>query len=211
MVGASDDDLKVLLTKRFLLPFENGVVVVKHWLINNLVRKDFYQPTIYTEEKKRLEIKENKAYTENVNNLSPQVRLGKDRIGNNLSAKADEGVTYEPVNDEGEKLVKRKGMKRLVTEAPYPFDFDKEVQRLIDSPQITHNIAGHYILFKGLNFENRDQYEPALSRIVGAAKSLKGYSGEQIQKAFEYCKEGWPDIWTLETVIKRIPEALIKK
>ncbi len=94
MLGASDDDLKVLLTKRFLLPFENGVVVIKHWLINNLVRKDFYQETVYVEQKKSIIIKENKAYTEclqNVNNLRTQDRIGKDRIGNTLSDKSDLG------------------------------------------------------------------------------------------------------------------------
>ena len=81
MTGASDDDLKLLIAKRFVLPFQNGVVVIKHWLINNLIRKDFYQPTTYIEEKNILKIKENKAYTDNVNNLSPQVRLGKVRLG----------------------------------------------------------------------------------------------------------------------------------
>ena len=84
MIGASDDDIKVLIGKRFLLPFENGVVVIKHWLVNNLIRKDFYQETIYLEQKNSLEVKENKAYTEckqNVNNLDTQDRIGKDRIG----------------------------------------------------------------------------------------------------------------------------------
>lgn len=84
MIGASDDDIKVLIGKRFLLPFENGVVVIKHWLINNLIRKDFYQETIYLDQKKILEVKENKAYTDckqNVNNLDTQYRLGKDSIG----------------------------------------------------------------------------------------------------------------------------------
>lgn len=84
MIGASDDDIKVLIGKRFLLPFENGVVVIKHWLINNLIRKDFYQETIYLEQKKALTVKDNKGYTEcqqNVNNLSTQYRLGKDSIG----------------------------------------------------------------------------------------------------------------------------------
>ncbi len=83
MVGASDDDIKILSGKRFVLPFENGVVVIKHWKINNLIRKDFYEETIYTEQKKQLLTKENKAYTEclqNVNNLSPQYSIGKDSI-----------------------------------------------------------------------------------------------------------------------------------
>lgn len=46
MLGSSEDDLKVLLSKRFLLTFASGVVVVKHWKINNLVRKDWYRPTM---------------------------------------------------------------------------------------------------------------------------------------------------------------------
>ena len=82
-VGSTDDDLKVLLTKRFLLPFETGLVVIKHWLIHNLIQKDRYHPTRFQEEKKRLFIKENKAYTDSpptasdsFNKMLPEVRLG---------------------------------------------------------------------------------------------------------------------------------------
>lgn len=90
LIGVGDDDLKVLLAKRFLLPFESGVVVVKHWLIHNLIRKDRYKETRYIEEKKLLKIKENGAYTEigqpNGNQMAPQVRLGKVKIGNTSEA-----------------------------------------------------------------------------------------------------------------------------
>lgn len=86
VVGSSPDDLKVLLAKRFLLPFESGVVVIKHWLIHNMIRGDRYKPTRFQEEKKALFIKDNKAYTElatsrqpNGNQLAPQVRIGQDR------------------------------------------------------------------------------------------------------------------------------------
>ena len=64
MVGANDDDLKILLVKRFLLAFQNGVVVIKHWLLHNAVRKDMYRETQYLEEKKMLKVKENMVYTE---------------------------------------------------------------------------------------------------------------------------------------------------
>ena len=83
MVGASDDDLKILVMKRYLLPFESGVVVVKHWKIHNYIQKDRYKPTVYTEEKAMLEVKENGSYTEciqDVSKLETQVRLGQDRI-----------------------------------------------------------------------------------------------------------------------------------
>jgi len=63
MLGASEDDLKILLAKRFLLPFNDGVVVIKHWRVNNLVRKDWYRPTIYGDNKKQLFVKDNGAYT----------------------------------------------------------------------------------------------------------------------------------------------------
>lgn len=84
MVGASDDDLKILVMKRYLLPFESGVVVVKHWKIHNYIKKDRYKPTVYTEEKAMLEVKENGSYTEcihDVSKLDTQVRLGQDRLG----------------------------------------------------------------------------------------------------------------------------------
>jgi hypothetical protein len=64
MIGASDDDFKLLIMKRFVITFESGVVVIKHWKIHNYIRNDRYKPTIYREEKSLLEEKENKVYTE---------------------------------------------------------------------------------------------------------------------------------------------------
>lgn len=63
MIGASEDDLKILLAKRFLIIFEDSVVVVKHWWMHNTLAKDRYHETSYTDEKALLRIKENKAYT----------------------------------------------------------------------------------------------------------------------------------------------------
>ena len=83
-IGVSEDDLKVLLAKRFALPFESGVIVIKHWLIHNTIRKDRYKPTRYLDEKKTLQIKENGAYTDvwqpNGNQMVPQVKLSKVNI-----------------------------------------------------------------------------------------------------------------------------------
>ena len=92
MVGASDDDLKILVAKRFILPFESGVVVIKHWRIHNYIRTDRYKETVYQDEKAQLQLKENGAYTElaapgipdgnqEVYQMETQVRLGKDRLG----------------------------------------------------------------------------------------------------------------------------------
>lgn len=65
MTGASDDDLKVLIAKKFVIPFENGIVVIKHWKIHNYIAKDRYTETKYKEEKAMLQLDENNAYTLN--------------------------------------------------------------------------------------------------------------------------------------------------
>ena len=64
MIGGNDDDLKVLTGKRFLLTFESGVIVIKHWRIHNTIRLDRYNETQYIEEKSSLIVKENDSYTE---------------------------------------------------------------------------------------------------------------------------------------------------
>lgn len=102
MIGCGDDDLKLLIAKSFLIPFESGIVVIKHWRIHNYIRSDRYKPTVYHDEAAQLGIKENKAYTlestekklvdvekklvdtvgiPDDTQRDTQDRLGKDRIG----------------------------------------------------------------------------------------------------------------------------------
>ena len=63
MIGASDDDLKVLAAKRFIIPFDSGIVVIKHWKIHNYIRGDRKKETVYTDEMELLTEKDNGAYT----------------------------------------------------------------------------------------------------------------------------------------------------
>lgn len=84
---ASVDDLKVLMAKNFIMRFESGVVVIKHWWMHNTLRKDRYTPTNFQEELKLLGIKDNKAYTLDKQNCEglpfgcQTVAVGKDSIG----------------------------------------------------------------------------------------------------------------------------------
>lgn len=91
MTGASDDDLKILIIKKFVIPFENGVVVIKHWLIHNYIRKDTYKETTYKEQKAMLTVDENKSYKliegnciRTVDEPSTQDRIGKDRLDKDI-------------------------------------------------------------------------------------------------------------------------------
>lgn len=63
-VKASEDDLKLLIVKRFIIGFESGVIVIKHWRMHNTLRKDRYHPTDYQEELRALGIKENGTYSQ---------------------------------------------------------------------------------------------------------------------------------------------------
>lgn len=83
-VGASMDDLNILIAKRFILTFDSGVIVIKHWKIHNYIAKDRYKETKYLEEKSQLSIDSNGAYTEciqDVYKLETQVSIGKERLG----------------------------------------------------------------------------------------------------------------------------------
>jgi len=62
IVGASQDDLRILAIRKFIIPFESGIVVIKHWRIHNYIRKDTYNETKYKEERALLELDENGAY-----------------------------------------------------------------------------------------------------------------------------------------------------
>lgn len=62
LVGANDDDLKVLIAKKLIIPFESGVIVIRHWKLNNYLRKDRYIETIYKQEKSLLNEDENGVY-----------------------------------------------------------------------------------------------------------------------------------------------------
>lgn len=143
MIGASDDDLKVLLMKRFLLPFESGVVVIKHWKIHNYIRNDRYKPTIYTDERAALDVKANGAYTERQPlgipdgyQMDTQYRLGEVRSGQDSVGEVIEEAAPPP----SPKPVRHKygAYKNVLLsdedytklQAEFPRDWSERIERL---------------------------------------------------------------------------------
>ena len=97
--NSSDDDYKLLMAKRFVIPFESGICVIRHWRIHNYIQSDRYQPTIYNVEKELLTI-ENGHYEpsdtkciQDVSKMDTQVRLGKVR----LKKRETRSTTLHPV------------------------------------------------------------------------------------------------------------------
>jgi len=106
MIGASEDDLKLLFAKEFLIPFESGVVVVKDWKIHNYIRSDRYNETVYQDEKKHLKQLDNGRYEVGIPDVIPvvdqmdtQVRLGKDRLGKDNTT-GESTYTVQSSNDD---------------------------------------------------------------------------------------------------------------
>ena len=62
MIGSDEDSMKLLIAKKFVMPFDSGVVVIKHWKIHNYIQKDRYKETIYTAEKSMLELTKSGEY-----------------------------------------------------------------------------------------------------------------------------------------------------
>lgn len=62
MLGKKEDDLKILIAKSFVIPFENGILVIRHWRLNNYIQKDRYKETVYKEQKELLSLDKSNVY-----------------------------------------------------------------------------------------------------------------------------------------------------
>ena len=67
MTGKKEDDLKILITKSFIIPFDTGILVIRHWRLNNYIQKDRYKETIYKDEKQLLSTDSNNVYNLDTN------------------------------------------------------------------------------------------------------------------------------------------------
>lgn len=110
MIGCSDDDLKLLIIKEFIIPFESGVVVISHWKVNNYIRNDRYKPTFYSKEKAILNSNENEVYTIGIptdNQRDTQYRLGKVslELGKDIPPISPTGIESEKSDNQQISLI----------------------------------------------------------------------------------------------------------
>ena len=138
-VGASIDDLNILAIRKFIIPFDNGVVVIKHWRIHNYIRKDRYIETTYVDEKALLEIDENHAYKlvngekktlvdQRSTDGLPLVDVGKDRIGKDrLGKDKDISPTRHKYGEYQNVLLSDEDLEKLKTEF---LDWSDRIERL---------------------------------------------------------------------------------
>ena len=126
-IGSQDDDLRVLLSKRFIIQFSSGIIIIKHWRIHNYIQSDRFHKTRYEDEKKQIILKENGAYTECIQNgyrLDTEVSIGK--------------VSIDKVSKEKE------GDKSPDTHKKFIIPSVQEIQQYLDSKNITTFTANKF-------------------------------------------------------------------
>ena len=165
MVNSSDDDLRLLVAKRFIIPFDSGIVVITHWKIHNYIQNDRYRPTIYQEEKAMLDVKENKEYSivngsctpciHNVSNMYSQDSIGKCSVVQDSTVEDTEPPAAAPapaVSTAEESQRHRHGANGwvLLTDEQYkkllhdlgPAELERCITYVDESAQITKNKNG---------------------------------------------------------------------
>ena len=142
IAGTKASDLELLIKKRFLLQFPSGVVVIKHWKINNQIQKDRYTPTVYTEEYQSLYIKDNKAYTEmdasriqDVSKMDTQISIDKNRLDKNSIGKEKRAHGFF-----SNVLLTDEEFQKLAAEIP---EYEEYIEKL-----------SHYIESKGKKYKS---------------------------------------------------------
>lgn len=122
MINASEDDLRILIAKGYVILFPSGVVSIAHWLINNLVRKDWYKPTQYLNEKNQLLVQKgsvlrlkssvNEVVNESVNVINQLTnKLKVEKVEENHFKKEDDEISpeYQKIRSEINQLLKKDG------------------------------------------------------------------------------------------------------
>ncbi len=170
MTGCKYDDLTLLFLKKFLIPFESGIVVIKHWKIHNYIAKDRYRETKYKEEKATLCLDENNSYTtciQPVYEMETQDRLGKDRIGKesiddmcdsdeSLSTPKPKKPTKHKYGEYNNVLLTDAELEKLKAEYP---DYEERIERLSSYVASTgKSYKSHYATIR--NWARKDTPKP---------------------------------------------------
>ena len=183
MIGASEDDLRLLIAKRFILCFENGVIVIKHWRMHNLLRKDRYNPTQYIEQKAMLTVKCDGAYTETPtdnqvattwqpsdNQVATQDSIGEDSVVKEKIIEPPKKETRHKYGAYNNVLLSDTDLEKLKTEFP---DYEVRIERLSE-----------YMASTGKSYKN---HLATIRSWAKKDKQTKSYGRTAEEKNAGYC------------------------
>lgn len=175
IAGTKASDLELLVKKRFLLQFQSGVVVIKHWKINNQIQKDRYTPTVYTEEYQSLYIKDNKAYTEmdasriqDVSKMDTQISIDKNRLDKN-----SRGGEKHAHGFFANVLLTDDEMQKLAAEIPNYEEYIEKLSHYIESNGKKYK--SHYATILMWHRKDREKQQAAPAETLPKAPRRKSY------------------------------------
>jgi hypothetical protein len=188
MVGASDDDFRVLIAKKFVIPMStNGVCVITHWRVNNFIRPDRYEETEFKEEKGRLSLIDGKYSFDFTNKVGMSCGIP-DGIPSIGQVRLELGKVRLPIAAEAAEVIP---------------DLLKDKQKHVQ-------IIGLWARAKKVNFTSKEQQRSFIRRNARPAINLSPYNFNRITEVMAYLIKKADFKVTLETVGKYIDEDLSK-
>lgn len=169
IVGANEDDLKLLILKNFIIPFDNGIIVIRHWKLNNYLRKDRYTETIYKTEKRQLIEDENGVYNLGIPDDNQMLTNGihsieensieENSIDKNREEEKSCEKSHEYIDIDLKKEKKKKETKHKYGEYKHVLLTDKEYSTIeseygVNNAQTIIRYLDEYLEMKGTKYKS---------------------------------------------------------
>lgn len=195
--GGNADDIKALIFKKFIIPFESGVVVITDWNENNYLDKNRIKETNYQEEKKLLALDKRKYKLLNNGLTEVKQMFNQERVGE--SRREEERIGENNIaTDRKAPVAKEHIIKKIPT-----------TQELIASKEKHIQIIGMFLYAKKIGgFVSYEEYQTIIKRNIRAARSLVGFENELLQNVMSWLTKHANFKWSLETVGKYAGENL---
>jgi len=198
IINSADDDIKVLTSKKYVIPFESGVCVIKHWKIHNLIRSDRYTETEYKKEKELLIEQDNK-YT--LSSGEQDVIPKDNQTATKPQPNRNQTATKPPHRLGKDRLGKVREEKTLVVSS----------KRKNKKPKV-HQLVDYFFELKGWANKDKDFYKKKkiiYGRFTSSSKQLLYLCDDDLHEAKSCLNKikGWADTrslgWSIETVFKK--------
>lgn len=214
MIGASDDDFKILIAKKFIIVFESGVIVIKHWRIHNTLSKMRYKETSYLDEKSQLLIKENNAYS-----LDEGKPLDDSRLVEMGKRQVRRTVDEQETNLSKDKLSKDKTSKDKLSEdkpskkKSAKADLNGMIDSFTESEELREALKAFLDMRKSIKKPIQTEY--AFKLALNKLKQLSDIDSIRIEIVNQSVEHNWQTFYAVQNNYKtnevEIPEYMKKQ
>ena len=214
MIGASDDDFKILIAKKFIIVFESGVIVIKHWRIHNTLSKMRYKETSYLDEKSQLLIKENNAYSLDEGKPlddSRLVEMGKRQVRRTVDEQ-ETNLSKDKLSKDKlskDKLSKDKPSKKKSAKA----DLDGMINSFTENEELKEALKAFLDMRKSIKKPIQTEY--AFKLALNRLKQLSDIDSVRIEIVNQSVEHNWQTFYALQNNYKtnevEMPEYMKKQ